>query len=175
MSAADQPGNSLPLGQYLESLRHELDRWLETARSGKGQVFGEESGTVAVDIVERPADIVIRVDVPGVPHDAIEVSITGNMLTVKGTFPAAEIGQGERAFLSERPRGAFNRSIPLPTPVESENVSAELRGGVLTITVARDVPKSRAVPITVPSEENPEEATAATAEETADPNPAAGA
>ncbi|QDU39315.1 Spore protein SP21 [Maioricimonas rarisocia] len=154
MSAADQPGTSYPLGQYLENLRHELDRWLESARSGKGQVFGEGSGAAAVDIVERPEDVLIRVDVPGVPHDAIEVSITGNMLSVKGSYPETVLGEGERAHLSERPRGPFNRSIPLPASVEGENVQAELHGGILTITVAKNAPKSRTVPISVPSKQD---------------------
>jgi HSP20 family protein len=92
----------------------------------------------SVDIVESLEQVVVRVDLPGVDPDKVEVLLVGNMLTVKGDSPAPALQKGEILHRHERPGGAFSRSIPLPIAVDPEHVAAESKHGVLTVTLAKE-------------------------------------
>jgi HSP20 family protein len=113
---------------------------------------GARSSIPSVDVTETNEDVLVVVDLPGVDPKHVEILLTGNMLTVKGEQPAAETEPHPTVHRRERPIGPFCRSIPLPVAVNSEQVSAESRHGVLTIRVAKaERLKSRQIPIEVRS------------------------
>src|SRR5262245_22935520 len=126
-----------PLTASVEKLRRELDHWLDVAWS-QGEkaldAFGLKGGWApAVDIVERGDDILVFVDVPGIDPHGIELTLAGNMLTLRGERFCVRGDDDGHVHLRTRPRGKFQRSIPLPIPVNSDKVSAEAKDGVLTI------------------------------------------
>ena len=92
----------------------------------------------SVDIVESLEQVVVRVDLPGVDPDKVEVLLVGNMLTVKGETLACSLNKGENRHRHERPSGAFSRAIPLPVAVDPDHVTAESKHGVLTVTLAKE-------------------------------------
>lgn len=100
------------------------------------------------DVMESAEEVLVVVDLPGLGPDAVEILLTGNMLTIKGSRMTEGSPAGGTAHRIERPQGAFCRSIPLPAGVNPDRVSAESRHGVLTIRLAKDEGgKSRQIPI----------------------------
>jgi HSP20 family protein len=103
-----------------------------------------------VDVVEHADRVHVTVDLPGVAPESIDVSIVGNMLTIQGTY-AAVLTEGGVTHLSERPRGSFKRLVPLPASVNSEDVRADSRNGVLQVSVGKvETAKPRKIPVTGP-------------------------
>jgi len=149
----DNPMHEGPLRNSAERLREELDRWLDVAWSQGERAFdamgikGRMMGP-AMDVIERADSILILVDVPGIGADQLDVSVSGNLLTVQGVRPAPILGADESLVRHERPQGQFKRSIPLPTSVDAESITAECTLGVLRIRVAKaEREKSRRVPV----------------------------
>ncbi|HTI51487.1 MAG TPA: Hsp20/alpha crystallin family protein, partial [Planctomycetaceae bacterium] len=101
-----------------------------------------------VDVVESAEEVLVFADVPGVEPDAVEILLTGNMLTIKGNRAAGGLCSSVSSHRLERPHGPFCRSIPLPVGVDPDKVSAESRHGVLTVRLAKEEgQKARQIPI----------------------------
>ena len=75
--------------------------------------------------------------VPGVPADALDVSVEGDLVKLEARRPAPEAAEGESALRRERPFGEFQRSFRLPFEVDAEHVVARLENGVLELTLPR--------------------------------------
>jgi HSP20 family protein len=80
---------------------------------------------------------VVRVEVPGLSKEDIELTFTKDALTVKGSIQRDAQIKDEEYYLSERISGAFSRTISLPFEVESEQAKAALQNGVLEIVVPK--------------------------------------
>lgn len=133
-----------PLASSVERMRHELDRWMEVARSqgeraldAFGMREGEKTWRPEIDIVESQDDLRVFIDLPGVAPQSIHVTLAGNMLTVKGQRIIAEVDSAENTYLRERPRGEFRRSVPLPLAVDPDDVMAEIDNGVLRVRLGK--------------------------------------
>jgi len=110
----------------------------ERAFDAVGVRFPGRPWIPSADVLEREHDVVVRVDLPGIDPDKIEILLTGNMLTVKGECPEVQMLKGETRHRRERPWGQFSRSLPLPVAVDPEKVSAESKNGVLTVTLSKE-------------------------------------
>jgi HSP20 family protein len=90
-----------------------------------------------VDVAESDAAVEVSAELPGLAEADIEVSVAGDLLTIKGEKKA----EGERRLLnyrvSERTFGSFTRSIPLPAGIDTDAASASFKNGVLTITIPK--------------------------------------
>jgi len=82
----------------------------------------------------------ITMELPGVEEKDIELSVQGGMITVKGEKSAQREEKGDTWFFSERQYGSFSRSFRVPADAEADRVEADLKDGVLTITVPRKNP-----------------------------------
>lgn len=90
----------------------------------------------ASDIVRDGAAVTVRVDLPGVRKEDLEITVVNNLLTVRGEKAAEPApGQGEpTVHRTERFHGKFERTFELPNPVDAEAVKATFADGVLTVT-----------------------------------------
>jgi HSP20 family protein len=95
------------------------------------------AGQLAVDVYETKEKLVVKGRVAGVNKSDLDVSISDNTLTVRGTLDAGEEDGVENYFLQECYWGEFSRSIVLPVPVKEEEIEAVLKDGVLTISFAK--------------------------------------
>ena len=95
------------------------------------------AGQLAVDVYETKEKLVVKGRVAGVNKSELDVSISDNTLTVKGTLSAGTEDDVENYFLQECYWGEFSRSIVLPVPVKEEEIEAVLKDGVLTISFAK--------------------------------------
>lgn len=91
----------------------------------------------AFDVREADDSYEFTADLPGVKEEDIDVSITGSRLTISGHREEEEIRESETHFCSERSYGSFTRSFTLPEGVRSDDISAELRDGVLHVHVPK--------------------------------------
>jgi HSP20 family protein len=89
------------------------------------------------EVRETKDSFIFKADLPGVEEKNIDVNLTGNRLTVSGLREEEERHEGENFFADERAFGTFTRAFTLPDGVDSENVSAELKDGVLTLRIAK--------------------------------------
>ncbi|MGD8462565.1 MAG: Hsp20/alpha crystallin family protein [Anaerolineae bacterium] len=117
------------------ALRDAMDRMFEE-RFGRPPVpFGPWSeGNLAIDMYETDETVVVKTAIPGVKAEDIDVSVTGDTLTVKAeTSEEKEINR-ESYLRRERRYGSYCRSVTLPGGVESEQAEADYTDGVLTLT-----------------------------------------
>ncbi len=90
----------------------------------------------AVDVFETKDDVVVTVELPGMTEKDVQVSITGDILTIKGEREVASTAR-ESVYRSERWHGKFERSLSLPLAVQADKVKATYREGVLTINLPK--------------------------------------
>ena len=84
----------------------------------------------------------VVMELPGVEDKDIDVSVHDGVLTVKGEKRSSREEKGETWYFSERQYGAFSRSFRLPPDADEGAVSADLKDGVLTVTVVKSAPAS---------------------------------
>jgi HSP20 family protein len=94
-------------------------------------------GQLAVDVYETREKLVVKARTAGVNKSELDVSISDNQLTIKGTLSAGNEEGVENYFLQECYWGEFSRTIALPVPVKEEEIEAVLKDGVLTISFGK--------------------------------------
>jgi HSP20 family protein len=94
-------------------------------------------GQLAVDVYETRERLVVKARTAGVNKSDLDVSISDNTLTVRGTLSAGTEDDVENYFLQECYWGEFARSIALPVPVKEDDIEAVLKDGVLTISFGK--------------------------------------
>ena len=102
------------------------------------------------EVKETKEGYQFRADLPGIKEKDLEISMTGNRLTVSGHREAEKRDESDRYYLYERSYGSFSRSFTLPDGVDNTKVAADLRDGVLTLLVPRR-PETQARKINVRS------------------------
>jgi HSP20 family protein len=90
-------------------------------------------GQLAVDVYETKERVFVKARTAGVNKSELDVSISDNQLTIKGTLNAGTEDGVENYFLQECYWGEFSRTIALPVPVKEDEIEAVLKDGVLTI------------------------------------------
>ena len=91
----------------------------------------------AVEMQETGDELVLTVEVPGVEQKDIAVSITGDVLSIKGERRWESDGKQHKVLLTERAYGQFERLIQLPFAVQAERIKATYRDGLLEITLPK--------------------------------------
>ncbi len=139
-----------PFGD-LATFRREMDRLFEHFL---GVLPGPEvpgPGWVPrLDLTETKDNITVKAELPGLEPKDLDISISGNTLTIKGEKRQEKEEKDEQRRLVERTYGAFVRSVELPVPVAGEKVKATFKNGVLTITLQKtEEAKKKAIPIKV--------------------------
>ena len=94
-------------------------------------------GQLAVDVYETREKLVVKARTAGVNKSELDVSISDNQLTIRGTLSAGNDDGVENYFLQECYWGEFSRTIALPVPVKEEEIEAVLKDGVLTISFGK--------------------------------------
>ena len=123
----------------LVSLREAMDRLFDESvvRPRGGALAPRMRGALAVDMYETDEDIVVRASMPGVGPDDLDISITGDTLTIKGESTKEEKVEEENYICRERYYGTFSRSIAIPASVEADKAEAEFEDGVLTLRLPK--------------------------------------
>jgi HSP20 family protein len=91
----------------------------------------------AFEIKETKDAFVFKADVPGVKESDLDVTVTGNRLTIAGKRDEEKEDKGDRYYTYERSYGSFTRSFTLPEGIDTSGVHAELKEGVLTVAIQK--------------------------------------
>lgn len=94
-------------------------------------------GQLAVDVYETKEKLVVKARTAGVNKHDLDVSISDNTLSIRGTLSAGTEDDVENYFVQECYWGEFSRSLALPVPVKEDEIEAVLKDGVLTISFTK--------------------------------------
>jgi HSP20 family protein len=117
-------------------IQGEVNRLFDTFL-GRPTAPATRSWLPAVDMRETKDDLVLTVEVPGVHEKDVKVSITGDLLTIRGERRWDEDAKDQQYLHVERVYGQFERMVQLPMAVQAEKVKATYRDGVLQITLPK--------------------------------------
>ncbi len=138
----------------LNTLQRQMDRLFRDAFQGSVQ-FADPSANggsfvPSADVYETPDCIQLRLEIPGVDEEDLNITMENGVLTVRGERKLEE-GEKEESFLRmERPYGAFSRSFTLPQTVDTDHINASYVNGVLMVELTkRAEAKPKQIPISV--------------------------
>ena len=116
----------------------QLMRALEQLPQHCRELSGHPTG-MCVDSYLTETELVYKIDLAGVPEAELEILVNRNRLLIKGNRPRPTHSTDQSYIIAERPFGPFKRELDLPTPVNSTQVQATLKNGLLTIRLPRIV------------------------------------
>lgn len=106
------------------------------------RLWGPDGGVgPAIDMYETKDALVVKASLPSAKPGDVDISVTGDTLTIKGEVKAEKDVKEGDYYVQERRFGAFSRSIGLPLPVKTDKAEAAFEDGLLTVTI----PKSEEV------------------------------
>ena len=136
-----------------------------------GRMFGDLSGwvvprrsleegammlTPTVDVIRRGEDLVFRAELPGVKPEELDISVTQNMLTLKGERREEHETKEEDYYMKESSFGTFERMLRLPEGADVDHIKAEFANGILEVIIpkaAKTEPETRHVAVSAPESE----------------------
>ena len=119
----------------MTSLRDAMDRMFEEGFWRPPVPFGGwGEGTLALDMYETEDSVVVKTAIPGMKADDLDVSVTGNTLTIRAETTEEEEIKRERYQRRERRHGSYARSVTLPNGLRADQAEADYTDGVLTLT-----------------------------------------
>ena len=127
-----------PFGGELSSLRREMDRMWDRffGEAPLARRIGEEWWP-SVDVSETKDNLVVKAELPGLEAKDVDVSISGDILTIKGEKKKEEEEKDEHHHYVERYYGSFQRSFRLPSNVKSDKIDASFDKGILKVTLPK--------------------------------------
>jgi len=130
----------------LTTLRREMDRLFERFLGREASSLGEVEP--AIDVADTPAAVIVKAHVPGVSKENLQVNVTDTAFTLKGEVQEDTTTEDKTYHRREIHYGAFARTITLPTTVQAEHATAQLKDGVLEVTIPkREATTAKDVPI----------------------------
>jgi HSP20 family protein len=135
-------------GATLASLREEMNDLLARFWAGTAEPFGLAEWSPALDVSETDDAVVVDVEIPNIDPKDLEISITGDVLTIRGEKKDETEHKGRNYHRVERRYGTFTRTLTLPAAVDADKVEARAKLGVLTVRLPkRPEAKARRVDI----------------------------
>jgi HSP20 family protein len=89
-----------------------------------------------VDVIDREAEVLVRAEIPGIEKDQLELTLSDDLLTIKGETREEKEEKGE-FYRSEIHRGSFTRTVRLPDMVVGDKARARFENGLLEITIPK--------------------------------------
>jgi HSP20 family protein len=122
--------------EEMEWMRRQMDRILNTARGD--YAAAPSAGVFPLTNISEDADAYyVRAELPGIKSDDLEISITGNKLTISGERKIPSEGENVKYHRREREAGSFSRIITLPDAGDAAKVQARAANGVLAIVIPK--------------------------------------
>jgi len=128
-----------PFSQLM-SLRQAMEKLFEDSFVTPSRIlttFGPGMATPIDMYHTANNDVVVRAALPGVKPEEVDISITGDTLTIKGETKAEEEIKREDYLYQEHRYGAFSRSVTLPSGLDTDKAEASFDNGILTLTIPK--------------------------------------
>jgi len=132
----------------IDYFRREIDRLFDRFFGGEPMPITEGFAgwgrwMPSVDVTETEKEILVRAELAGVDPKDVDISVSGQVLSLSGEKKESAETKDENCCVTERRFGSFKRTIQLPAPVDTEHVSAEHKHGVIMIRLKK---QSSAIP-----------------------------
>ena len=124
--------------------------WLRPFRLGRMPELAAvwEGRLPKLDVIDRDNEVVVRAEVPNVKKDDLEISVTGDLFTIKGQTKREEKEEKGDYYRCEVSEGSFSRTVTLPAMVDEAGAKAQLKDGMLEVTLPKtEKSKKRAIKI----------------------------
>jgi HSP20 family protein len=132
----------------LATLRDAMDRLMDETMNETSAP--EREMLLSVDVHAGENEYLIRALVPGLEADDLDIEVLNNTVTIRGEFKDCG-NENAKPLTCELPQGRFGRVITLPTVLDTANIEAALKNGVLTLKVPKaEAHRPRAVKVTTP-------------------------
>ncbi|OIO48143.1 MAG: hypothetical protein AUJ32_01215 [Parcubacteria group bacterium CG1_02_40_82] len=105
--------------------------------SDSSEWLPESEGQLTIDVYQTPNHIVIKSTIAGVKPEDLDITITNDMVTIRGKREKDEEIQTDDYYYQECYWGSFSRSVILPVDVEADSTEANLKNGILTIRLPK--------------------------------------
>jgi len=115
----------------------EMDRVFEDPFFGRGGRTENQNWGLPLDVAENEGSYIIHASIPGIDPEDIDVSISDNIVTIRGELTGENNDESDRYVLRERRMGSFTRSVSFPMAVDAEHVEASCSNGVLTLRLPK--------------------------------------
>jgi len=115
----------------------ETEKTNDSEQNGTTEWLPESEGQLTIDVYQTPNHIIIKSTIAGVNPEDIDITITNDMVTIRGKREKDEEIKAEDYYYQECYWGPFSRSVILPVDVEAENAEASLKNGILTIRLPK--------------------------------------
>lgn len=119
------------------TLREAMDRLFDDAFTRPLSMGAVSSVLPTIDLYQTEDELVVKAALPGLKPDEVQISITGDVLTLRGEFKQEEQKQEATWHIREQRRGAFERSVMLPSVVQTDKAKADFENGILTVTLPK--------------------------------------
>ena len=114
---------------------------------------GGRSMAMPMDAYRKDDSFLIRLDLPGVKADSVDLTVEDNVLTIRAERPAPPQSEGVESVISERPYGTFTRQVFLGSNLDTDRIRADYEAGVLTLAIpVAEHAKPRRIEVTEHSE-----------------------
>lgn len=119
--------------------RHSIDRLYDESfvRPGFGWIAPVSAANLAIDMYETKDDVIVKAALPGIKPEQVQVSITGDMLTIRGESKDENQIKEENYVRKERSFGSFSRCVTLPGGLKADKADATFENGVLTLKIPK--------------------------------------
>jgi len=120
------------------SLRQAMDQLFEDSFIRPSRAWPELGGEgLAVDMYQTENDVLVKASLPGVKPEEVDISITGDTITIKGEHKEEQEVKEEDYLRRERRYASFNRSLEVPVSIKSDKAEATFENGILTLTLPK--------------------------------------
>jgi HSP20 family protein len=122
------------------SLRQAMDRLFEDSfvrRPHWWPALAEGALPLSLEMYQTANDVVVKAAVPGVKPEEVDISITGDTLTIKGERKEEKEVKEADYFLKEHVYGSYSRTVAIPVPVQADKAEATFENGILTLTLPK--------------------------------------
>lgn len=133
----------------VETMRKELERLFDENLLRRDFSYLEkEAASPPLDIYEEGNNLMVKASIPGLKPEEIKVEVRGDLLRIYGESKKEEEKKERNYHLREHRYTRFERSVALPSEVETDRAEAVFENGVLTLTLPRsEAAKTKAIPI----------------------------
>ncbi|MDD5511143.1 MAG: Hsp20/alpha crystallin family protein [Dehalococcoidales bacterium] len=122
----------------MTTLRNAMDRLLEDSFVRPSRLWPEIGiGNLSVDMYQTADDVVVKAAIPGIKPEEVDITISGDTLTIRGEQKEDREVKEEDYFYKERRYGTFSRSVAIPVQVKSDKAEAVFENGILTLTLPK--------------------------------------
>ena len=132
---------TVPLTRSMEEFFEDFPprRWMETFEpfGWKWPMGVDYERAFRLDVIDREKEFVVRAELPGVEKDDVEVTISGDRLLIEAEREFEEEDEKEDFYRHELGYGKLMRTVVLPEEVDHETIQAELKEGILTVTLPK--------------------------------------